>query len=97
MTLGTILVYLPLTALLTGAAAGLLAGRFSPRGKLWLLPGALSAIALALIVQLALVQPGSEEAAFVPLVWLTGGVLPALFAVSMGALVGRALSGRPAF
>ncbi len=90
---GTI-AYLPLTAMVIGAVAGLVAGRALSGRLLWLLPGLLSVWAVILIVRLAMIQPGNEESAFGPFVWLTGGVLPALFAVIMGTLGGRALRKR---
>ncbi|SFT82244.1 hypothetical protein [Sedimentitalea nanhaiensis] len=90
---GTI-AYLPLTAMIAGAIAGLICGRFLTGRGLWVLIVALSVWALVLIVQLAMIQPGNEEAAFGPFVWLTGGVLPALFASIMGTMGGRALRKR---
>ncbi len=92
---GTI-AYLPLTAMVLGALAGLIGGRYLAGRALWLPIGLLSLWALVLIVQLAAIRPGNEEAAFGPFVWLTGGVLPALFALVMGTLGGRALRRRAA-
>ncbi|MFD3191127.1 hypothetical protein ACFMPD_12740 [Sedimentitalea sp. HM32M-2] len=92
---GTI-AFLPLTAMILGAIAGLVSGRYLTGRWLWLLPSLLSLVSLVLIVWLATIQPGDEETAFVPFVWLTGGVFPALFAAIMGTLGGRALRNRAA-
>ena len=91
----TALIYTPFAALLVGAIAGLLAGKYLEGRKLWLLPGALSILGLAIIIRLATIGEGGEESAFVPLVMLTGAVLPGLFTVILGTLGGRALAGRP--
>lgn len=86
--------FLPLVSLIVGALIGLSAGRYlSPRIAAWLLGLAVVA-AIVLIVQLVLVQPGNEEAAFAPFVWLNAGVFPALFAGIMGWLIGRYLRKR---
>ncbi len=86
--------YLPLTAFVLGAIAGFAAGRWiGLRGLLWLI-GLTSCVALALIVMLATVGTGEEERAFAPFVWLTGGVLPFLFAVIMGGVGGRSVAAR---
>ncbi|WP_424833079.1 hypothetical protein [Ruegeria sp.] len=86
--------YLPLISLILGTVAGFVAGRWvGTKGLLWLI-GLASATALVLIVTLAGVQTGEEEQAFTPFVWLTGGVLPFLFAVIMGGLGGRSLAAR---
>ncbi|WP_037308018.1 hypothetical protein [Ruegeria halocynthiae] len=86
--------YLPLTTLVFGILAGFVAGRWiGLRGLLWLI-GLASVVALALIVRLATVGAGEEQQAFVPFVWLTGGVLPFLFAVIMGGVGGRSLAAR---
>lgn len=86
--------YLPLTAFILGAVAGFVAGRWiGLRGLLWLI-GLASAVALVLIVFLATIGTGEEEQAFAPFVWLTGGVLPFLFAVIMGGVGGRSLAVR---
>ncbi|NVO54581.1 hypothetical protein HW561_02110 [Rhodobacteraceae bacterium B1Z28] len=86
--------YLPLTALVFGVLAGFVAGRWiGLRGLLWLI-GLISAVALVLIVFLTTVGAGEEEQAFVPFVWLTGGVLPFLFAIIMGGVGGRSLAAR---
>ncbi len=86
--------YLPLVSLIFGTIAGFVAGRWiGTKGLLWLI-GLTSAVALALIVMLAGVGTGEEEQAFGPFVWLTGGVLPFLFAVIMGGFVGRSLAAR---
>ena len=90
---GTI-AYLPLPATALGAAAGYLVGRLLPGRWIWALPAALTVVSIALLVRLAAIQPGNEEAAFGPFVWLTGGVFPALFAVIMGTYLGRALRNR---
>jgi hypothetical protein len=90
---GTI-AYLPLTAMVLGAIAGLAAGRFLTGRWLWALPVGLFAVVLVLIVRLAMIPEGQEETAFGPFVWLTGGILPALFTVVMGTLGGRALCDR---
>ena len=90
----TAIIYTPLVALLVGATAGLMVGRYLEGRNLWVLPAGLSLVGLILIVRLTFVQEGFEEAAFVPMVALTGAVLPALFAAIMGTLGGRALSGR---
>ncbi len=90
---GTI-AWLPLTAMVIGAIAGLLAGRYLTGRWLWLLPGLMAVVSIVLIIQLATIQPGDEESAFGPLVWLTGGIFPALFAAIMGTLGGRALRSR---
>ncbi|MBJ6369985.1 hypothetical protein [Sedimentitalea arenosa] len=90
---GTI-AYLPLTAMILGAIAGLLAGRFLTGRWLWALPILLCLAALVLIVRLAAIPEAEAESAFGPFVWLTGGIFPALFTVVMGTLGGRALRGR---
>ncbi len=88
------LAYLPLTAMCLGAMAGLVVGRYLAGRWPWGLIAVLSVWAVVLIARLAAIQPGNEETAFGPLVWLTGGVLPALFAAIMGTLGGRALRKR---
>lgn len=86
--------YLPLAALVLGTLAGFGAARWlGLRTLLWLI-GLTSAAALVLIVMLAGVGTGEEEQAFGPFVWLTGGVLPFLFAVIMGGVGGRSLAAR---
>lgn len=86
--------YLPLISLILGAVSGFVAGRWiGIKVVLWLI-GLTSAVALVLIVMLAGVETGEEEQAFGPFVWLTGGVLPFLFAVIMGGVGGRSLSAR---
>ncbi|NOC44072.1 MULTISPECIES: hypothetical protein [Ruegeria] len=86
--------YLPILSFLLGAAAGFTAGRWlGLRGLLWLI-GLASAVGLALIVVLAGIGTGEEEQAFGPLVWLTAGVLPFLFAAIMGGVGGRSLAVR---
>ncbi len=86
--------YLPLITLVLGAIAGFIAGRWiGTRGLLWLI-GLTSAVALVLIVRLTGVETGQEEQAFGPFVWLTGAVLPFLFAVIMGGVGGRSLAVR---
>ena len=94
MTLLTTLAYGPLVALLVGGIAGLMAGRYLDGRNLWLLPGALIAVSLYLIVRLAAIGEGQEESAFALLAWLTGGIFPALFTAVLGTLTGRAMSGR---
>ncbi|UWQ90067.1 hypothetical protein QEZ52_14940 [Aliisedimentitalea scapharcae] len=91
----TALIYTPIAALLIGAIAGLLAGKYLEGRKLWLLPGLLSLVGLATIIRLAAIPEGGEEAAFFPLVMLTGAILPGLFTVILGTLGGRAMAGRP--
>ncbi len=92
----TTFAYLPLISLVLGAAAGFTAGRWiGLRGLLWLI-GLASAAGLVLIVMLASVGTGEEEQAFGPLVWLTAGVLPFLFAAIMGGVGGRSLAARAA-
>lgn len=90
------LAYLPLSAMILSAGVGLIIGRFLTGRWLWAVPALLCLVSLVLIVQLATIQPGDEEAAFGPFVWLTGGVLPGLFAVIMGTFGGRALRSRKA-
>lgn len=86
--------YLPLISLIFGAVSGFVAGRWiGIKALLWLI-GLTSAVALVLIVMLAGVETGEEEQAFGPFVWLTGGVLPFLFAAIMGGVGGRSLSAR---
>ncbi|MES0824704.1 hypothetical protein [Ruegeria sp. SCP11] len=86
--------YLPLISLIFGAFAGFVAGRWiGTRGLLWLI-GLTSVLALVLIVLLTGVGTGEEEQAFGPFVWLTGAVLPFLFAVIMGGVGGRSMAGR---
>ncbi len=86
--------YLPLISLVFGALAGFVAGRWiGLRGLLWLI-GLTSVAALVLIVMLAGVGTGEEERAFGPFVWLTGAVLPFLFAAIMGGVGGRGLAAR---
>lgn len=72
---GTI-AYLPLTAMVLGAIAGLVAGRFLTGRWLWVLPVGLFAVVLVLIVRLAMIPEGQEETAFGPFVWLTGRSFP---------------------
>ncbi len=86
--------YLPLAALVLGLCAGFVSARWlGLRVLLWLI-GLTSAVALVLIVTLAGVGSGEEERAFGPFVWLTGGVLPFLFAAIMGGVGGRSLAAR---
>lgn len=86
--------YLPLISLTVGMAAGFAAGRWlGVKTLLWLI-GLTSALGLVLIVRLAGVQTGDEEHAFGPFVWLTGAVLPFLFAVIMGGVGGLGLAKR---
>ncbi len=86
--------FLPLVSLVLGALIGLGVGRYlAPRIAAWLL-GLVVLAALVLIIRLVLVQPGNEEAAFAPFVWLNAGVFPALFSGVMGWLGGRALRKR---
>ncbi|KIC43229.1 hypothetical protein RA27_08000 [Ruegeria sp. ANG-R] len=86
--------YLPLITLVFGIVAGFVAGRWiGIRGLFWLI-GLTSAVALVLIVMLAGIETGAEERAFGPFVWLTGGVLPFLFAAIMGGVIGRSLAAR---
>ncbi|WP_170525247.1 hypothetical protein [Ruegeria arenilitoris] len=86
--------YLPLAALVLGTLAGFVAARWlGLRALLWLI-GLTSVVALVLIAMLAGVGTGEEEQAFGPFVWLTGGVLPILFAEIMGGVVGRSLAVR---
>ncbi len=86
--------YLPLIALVLGAAAGFVAGRWiGLKGLLWLI-GLTAAVSLGLIVMLAGVNTGEEERAFGPFIWLTGAVLPFLLAVIMGGVGGRSLAAR---
>ncbi|TMV07922.1 hypothetical protein FGK63_10745 [Ruegeria sediminis] len=88
------LFYMPLVALVVGAIAGFVAGRWlGLRGLLWLI-GLTSFAALVLIVILATIGRGEEEQAFGPFIWLTGGVLPFLFSVIMGGVGGRSLASR---
>jgi len=90
---GTI-AYLPLTAMVLGIIAGVIAGRYLTGRWLLMIPAVLTVVSLVLIVQLAMIQPGNEESAFGPFVWLTGGVFPALFSAIMGTFGGRALRNR---
>lgn len=90
---GTI-AYLPLSAMILGAVVGLIIGRYLGGRWIWVLPILLCLASLVLIVQLATIQPGQEEAAFGPFVWLTGGIFPALFSVIMGTFAGGALRKR---
>jgi len=86
--------YLPLISLVFGAVAGFVAGRWiGTKGLLWLV-GLTSAVGLVLIVMLAGVETGEEDQAFGPFIWLTGAVLPFLFAVIMGGVGGRSLAAR---
>ncbi|WP_209597782.1 hypothetical protein [Ruegeria sp. HKCCSP351] len=86
--------YLPLVSFVLGAVAGFTAGRWlGLRSLLWLI-GLTSAVGLGLIVVLAGVGTGEEYKAFRPLVWLTAGVLPFLFAAIMGGVGGRSLAVR---
>ncbi|EEX11332.1 hypothetical protein SL1157_3411 [Ruegeria lacuscaerulensis ITI-1157] len=86
--------YLPLAALVLGTLAGFVAARWlGLRALLWLI-GLTSVVALVLIAMLAGVGTGEEEQAFGPFVWLTGGVLPFLFAEIMGGVAGRSLAAR---
>lgn len=84
----------PLASMVLGAVLGLVVGRYlSARVAAWLL-GLIILVALVLIIRLVLVQPGNEEAAFGPFVWLNAGVFPILFSGVMGWLGGRALGAR---
>ncbi|WP_209509439.1 MULTISPECIES: hypothetical protein [unclassified Ruegeria] len=86
--------YLPLISLVLGAVAGFVAGLWiGIKGLLWLI-GLTSAVALVLIVMLAGVGTGEEEQAFGPFIWLTGSVLPFLFAVIVGGVGGRGLAAK---
>ncbi|WP_170758776.1 hypothetical protein [Ruegeria lacuscaerulensis] len=86
--------FLPLISLILGAIAGFIAGRWiGTKALLWLI-GLSSAVGLVLIVMLASVGTGEEEQAFGPFIWLTGAVLPFLFAVIMGGVGGRSLAAR---
>ncbi|SDW62877.1 hypothetical protein SAMN05444358_1011346 [Ruegeria halocynthiae] len=86
--------YLPLITLVLGSVAGFVAGRWiGMKGLLWLI-GLTSALGLVLIVMLAGIGTGEEEQAFGPFVWLTGAVLPFLFAAIMGGVGGRSLAAR---
>ncbi|MEX0307318.1 MAG: hypothetical protein AB3N12_08010 [Ruegeria sp.] len=86
--------YLPLITFVFGGIAGFIAGRWiGTKGLMWLI-GLSSALGLVLIVMLAGVATGEEEQAFGPFVWLTGAVLPFLFAVIMGGVGGRSLAAR---
>lgn len=88
------LIYMPLAALVLGAVAGFVSGRWMGlRALLWLI-GLTSATGLVLIVILATIGTGEEEQAFTPFVWLTGGVLPFLFTAVMGGVGGRSLAAR---
>ncbi len=90
----TTFAYLPLISLILGTAAGFVAGRWiGTKALLWLI-GLASAAGLVLIVVLAGVGTGEEEQAFGPFIWLTGVVLPFLFAVIMGGVGGRSLAKR---
>ena len=91
----TALIYTPIFFLLVGAIAGLLAGKYFEGRMLWLLPGLLSVAGVATIIRLAAIPEGGEEAAFFPLIMLTGAILPGLFTVILGTLGGRAMAGRP--
>ncbi|MFC6688224.1 hypothetical protein [Jhaorihella thermophila] len=94
MNIAAIYLYLPLVALIGGAIAGLVFGRFfGVRLLLWLL-GAIGAVALLLVIYLTTIGPGEEQAAFVPFAALTGLVFPAIFGAIMGGVAGRALGGR---
>ena len=84
----------PLASMVIGALAGLGVGRYlSARIAAWLL-GLIILVALVLIVRLVLVQPGNEEAAFGPFVWLNAAVFPVIFSGVMGWLGGRSLRAR---
>ncbi len=90
----TTFAFLPLAALILGTLSGFVAGRWiGLRGLLFLIALA-SAVALVLIVMLAGVGTGEEEQAFGPFIWLTGGVLPFLFAAIMGGVIGRSFAAR---
>lgn len=86
--------YLPLAALVLGVFAGFVAAHWLGLRALFWLIGLTSVVALVLIVRLAGVGAGEEERAFGPFVWLTGGVLPFLFAAIMGGVGGRSLAAR---
>ena len=94
MDVAATLAYLPLSAMVAGLLIGLIIGRVLTGRWLWVLPGVLCAVSLVLIVKLATIQPGDEQSAFGPFIWLTGGLFPALFSVVMGTYVGRALHKR---
>ena len=90
----TTFAYMPLAAFSFGTLSGFVAARYiGMRGLLWLI-GLVSAVALVLIVMLAGVGTGEEEQAFGPFIWLTGGVLPFLFAAIMGGVIGRSFAAR---
>lgn len=94
MSFATMIAVVPLGAMLLGGVAGLVLGRrLTPRVALWVL-GVVVVASIALLVRLAMVQPGHEETAFMPFVWLTGGLFPALFGGILGWLAGRAWAKR---
>lgn len=94
MSVATMIAWIPLTALVLGGAVGLLLGlKLSARIALVAL-GAVVLACIVLLVRLAVIQPGNEEAAFTPFIWLTGGLFPALFGGIVGWIVGRALAKR---
>ena len=86
--------YWPLITLILGTLAGFVAARWIGLKALLCLIGLTSALGLVLIIVLAGVGTGEEEQAFGPFVWLTGAVLPFLFAVIMGGVGGRSLASR---
>ncbi|MCB1363459.1 MAG: hypothetical protein KDK02_05025 [Rhodobacteraceae bacterium] len=88
------LAFLPLVALLAGALAGLVVGRFFGLARLLWLLGAVAAVSLVVVIWLATVGPGEEEGAFLPFALLVGALFPALFGAIMGGLGGRALAAR---
>ena len=94
----TLIAILPLVAMVLGGGVGFGLGRFArPRAGAWAL-GVASLACVVLIVRLAAIQPGQEEAGFAPFAGLIAGLFPAIFAGIMGWLGGRALrkrSGQP--
>lgn len=94
MSFATMIVLLPLGAVLCGLLAGGVLGRFAtPRAAGWAL-AAFCLLMLGLIVRLVFVTEGNEAMAFGPFVTLTAGLFPALFGAVLGWLGGRALARR---
>lgn len=94
MSTTMLIALLPLVAMILGGVVGFGLGRYAaPRAGAWAL-GLASLACVVLIVRLAAIQPGQEEAGFAPFAGLIAGLFPAIFAGIMGWLGGRALRKR---
>ncbi len=94
MDIVTVYALAPLAVLALGGLAGVLTGRYLGTRHVLILIAAISAVGVYLMVQLAMVGEGEEEAAILPFATLTGGVLPALLGAIMGGVGGLAMTRR---